>query len=146
MNQGDILHILEQVEAGQLSSREAMLKLKQQPFEDIGFAKIDHHRALRQGVAEVIYGAGKTAEQISRIADVMGNNGQKTILITRLSAESAADISQTHALTYYKIGRVGIIGELPKPDGLGENCRGNGRDQRYAGGRGGCADRRGIGQ
>ena len=46
---------------------QAALKLKEEPFEDLGFAKIDHHRAMRQGVAEVIYGEGKTPEQIFRI-------------------------------------------------------------------------------
>ena len=68
MSQRDILHTLEAVRDGAITPQDAMLKLKLEPFEDLGFAKVDHHRELRQGVAEVIYGAGKTSEQIIRIA------------------------------------------------------------------------------
>jgi NCAIR mutase (PurE)-related protein len=77
--------ILYAVQKGSMSVQEAALKLKTAPFEDIGFAKVDLHRKLRQGVAEVIYSAGKTPEQIMSIIDVMRRNGQSTILITRLS-------------------------------------------------------------
>ena len=84
--------LLEQVARGTLPVEEALLRLKQQPFEDLGFAKIDHHRALRQGVAEVIYGAGKTPDQIAQIAAAMLRRGQQTILITRLSPEAAARV------------------------------------------------------
>ena len=63
MSQRDILHTLEAVRDGTLSPQDAMLQLKLEPFQDLGFAKVDHHRELRQGVAEVIYGAGKTPEQ-----------------------------------------------------------------------------------
>ncbi len=55
----EIKQILKAVRSGALSVDDALLKLKQQPFEDIGYAKVDLHRKLRQGVAEVIYGAGK---------------------------------------------------------------------------------------
>ena len=54
MSQRDILHTLEAVRDGALSPQDAMLKLKLEPFQDLGFAKVDHHRELRQGVAEVI--------------------------------------------------------------------------------------------
>ena len=60
--------ILEKVRAGEMTPDEAALQLKLEPFEEMGFAKIDHHRALRQGSAEVIYGASKTPEQIAEIA------------------------------------------------------------------------------
>ena len=60
-----------------MSVDEALLKLKAAPYEDIGYAKVDLHRKVRQGVAEVIYGAGKTAAQIEGIARVMRHNGQK---------------------------------------------------------------------
>jgi len=120
MGKQQILSILEDVEAGRLSPKDAMLKLKIEPFEDIGFAKIDHHRELRQGIAEVIYGAGKTPEQIIRISDSMLKNGQKTILITRLSAEAAAQVSLGHRIDYHELGGIGIIGEIPEPDGIGK--------------------------
>ena len=65
MKKQDVLEILRAVESGRLGAEEAFTKLKLAPFEDIGFAKVDHHREMRQGVAEVIYGAGKTPEQIA---------------------------------------------------------------------------------
>ena len=111
--------ILKKVAAGEISAEEAELQLKMKPFEDLGYAKIDHHRALRQGIAEVIYGAGKTPEQISGIVQNMLTNGQKTILITRMSHEAAAFVGKAHKLNYSEISRVGIIGELPEADGKG---------------------------
>ena len=116
----DIRSLLEGVKAGTVSIEEAVLKLKTKPFEDIGFAKVDTHRKLRQGVAEVIYGAGKTPEQFIRIADVMKKNAQSTILITRLSKESAEEVEKAHPMEYYPEARCGIIGEMPKADGLGK--------------------------
>ena len=96
-----------------------MLKLRMKPFEDIGYAKVDTHRKLRQGVAEVIYGAGKTAEQISGIIKTMFANGQDRILITTIDPDKAAEISRAYELEYNEEGRIGIIGGLPEPDGLG---------------------------
>ena len=119
MEKQEIRSLLEQVAAGTVGVEQAMLALKQQPFEDLGFAKIDLHRGLRQGVAEVIYGAGKTPEQIRDIAALMRNRGQKTILITRMKPEAVPVVAETLPLTYYEMGRVGIIGQLPEPSGLG---------------------------
>ena len=65
MEQKEMIDLLRQVASGTMDVEQAALKLKEEPFEDLGFAKIDHHRAMRQGVAEVIYGEGKTQEQIS---------------------------------------------------------------------------------
>ena len=115
----DIRKVLEGVSDGTVSVDEALLKLKTKPFEDIGYAKVDMHRKLRQGTAEVIYGAGKTPEQIIGIASAMLKNGQDTILITRLSAESADEVAKVHKLSYYKDARCGIIGKMPAPDGIG---------------------------
>ena len=119
MSQRDILHTLEAVRDGALSPQEAMLQLKLEPFQDLGFAKVDHHRELRQGVAEVIYGAGKTPEQIIRIASAMREHGQKTIMITRISREIADIIHQAHPLTYHDLAHIGLIGSMPEPDGDG---------------------------
>ena len=116
----DIRNILEGVSDGTVSIDEALLKLKMKPFEDIGYAKVDMHRKLRQGAAEVIYGAGKTPEQIIGIADAMLKNGQKTILITRLSAEAAEIVSAAHPLQYHQDARCGVIGEIPAPSGIGK--------------------------
>lgn len=116
----DIRNLLEGVSDGTVSIDEALLKLKIKPFEDIGYAKVDMHRKLRQGAAEVIYGAGKTPEQIIGIADAMLKNGQKTILITRLSAEAAGIVSAAHPLQYRQDARCGVIGEIPAPNGIGK--------------------------
>ncbi len=90
----DVKKMLEQVAAGTMSVEEAVLELKKEPFsaagfDDLGFAKLDTHRKLRQGAAEVIYGAGKTAEQIGGIVNAMKKRGQQVILITRLDPEKA---------------------------------------------------------
>ena len=117
----EVREILTDLKEGRLSVEEATHKLKIQPFEDLGYANIDHHRKIRQGAAEVIYGASKTAEQMIGIVSAMKANDQKTILITRLSAESAEKIREVHPdMTYYQAGRVGIVGDFPKPDGIGK--------------------------
>ena len=116
----EIKRVLESVKDGSLSVDDALVKIKAEPFEDIGFAKVDLHRKIRQGVAEVIYGAGKTPEQMIGIIDVMKRNGQDTILITRLSADAAAEIAKVHQLDYHSDARAAIIGNLPAPDGIGK--------------------------
>ena len=112
--------ILEAVQSGSLSVDDALLKLKTAPYEDVGFAKVDLHRKVRQGVAEVIYGAGKTPEQMIGIIDAMKKNGQERILITRLSPDAAEKISGAHPITYHTNAKIGIVGELPVPDGIGK--------------------------
>ena len=119
MEQKELHKLLAQVSSGALSVEQAMLKFKLAPFEDLGFAKLDTHRALRQGVAEVIYGAGKTPEQIRDIAAAMRDRGQKLVLITRMSGEAAELVSASMPLKYHEIGRVGLVGDLPEPDGSG---------------------------
>ena len=114
-----IRDILEKVKSGEVSVDEALLDIKKAPFDDIDYAKVDLHRRLRQGAAEVIYGAGKTPEQIIGIADVMLKNGQQTILITRLSAAAADVIAKAHKLSYYQQARIGVIGEFPEQSGNG---------------------------
>ena len=120
MMNSEIRKTLEAVQSGNLSVDEALLKIKKQPFEDIGYAKIDLHRGIRQGAPEVIYGAGKTAEQMIGIAQLMKDRGVEHILITRLSAESADKIKAEVDMEYYPDARVGIIGGMPEPDGLGK--------------------------
>ena len=68
---------------GTTAPEDALLELKEAPFEDLGYAKVDFHRSVRQGAAEVIYGAGKTPEQIAGIVSAMGERGCRNILITR---------------------------------------------------------------
>ena len=115
----EVKQILKDVQAGTLSVDEALLKLKTSPFEDIGYAKIDLHRAIRQGLPEVIYGAGKTPEQIIGIVETMRKKGQARILITRLSAEASLLLAKESAFQYYPDARIGIIGGIPAANGMG---------------------------
>ena len=110
---------LEAVRSGALSVDEAALRLKKAPFEDLGYAKVDLHRAVRQGAAEVIYGAGKTPAQIAGIAARMRERSVEPILITRLSPEAAAEVEQTVPLDYRAEAKLGIVGKIPEPVGPG---------------------------
>lgn len=116
----ELNRILEDVKSGALSVDEAALKLKTEPFHDTGYAKVDLHRKMRKGAAEVIYGEGKTAEQMEGICRVMLEKGQTPILITRLSRESAEALSGIEGFTYDTAARMGIIGEKPAPTGIGK--------------------------
>ena len=118
MEQKELYDLLHNVKTGALSVEDAVTKIRLMPFEDIGYAKIDHHRAVRQGVGEVIYGAGKTPEQIEGIARSMQKRGQKTILITRLDEEKASRLSLP-GLRYEALPKLGLLGPLPEPDGIG---------------------------
>lgn len=117
----EIRKTLEAVKSGELSVEEALLSIKKEPFTDIGYAKVDLHRGIRQGAAEVIYGAGKTAAQMLGIIGTMLENKVQTILITRLSAEKAELMQQRYPqMTYHKDAQIAVIGSFPVPDGLGK--------------------------
>ena len=120
MNKEETLYVLQKIRDGVISPEDALLKLCTEPFEDLGYAKLDHHRELRQGIPEVIFGAGKTAEQISGIVTAMIDNGQRLILVTRLSSEIAAIVKEKISLRYHQTARIGIIGETPEPNGIGK--------------------------
>jgi len=95
MEPEELLRILEDVRAGTLSPEEARQRLRDLPFEDLGFAKVDHHRALRQGFPEVVFGAGKSPEQIEAIVDAIVARGQR-VLVTRTGAEIHARVAARH--------------------------------------------------
>jgi NCAIR mutase (PurE)-related protein len=119
MTKGELEQILQNVKDGTLSVEHAITEIKAEPFRDIGYAKIDTQRELRQGEAEVIFGAGKSASQIEGIVREMRAAGQKTILITRFSREKAALLPKELPLTYYAEAEIGIVGELPEKTGDG---------------------------
>jgi len=84
MNERDIRKLLEAVKRGKLTVEGSLAKLRQLPYEDLGFAKIDHHRALRQGYPEVIFAHGKTVKQVAEIVrGMLRARGSHNILITR---------------------------------------------------------------
>ena len=150
----NVHEMLEKLKSGEISVEEAELMLKKSPFEDIGYAKIDTHRKLRKGVAEVIYGAGKSADQIAGIIRAMKDGGQDRILITRMDPEKAVKVrdklrgtigfennlskdgiraigfssnagsdderKQAILIDYNEEAKIGIVGGMPDPDGLGK--------------------------
>lgn len=115
----DTRRTLEALEKGEISVDEALVRIKTEPFDDIGYAMVDLHRKVMQGSAEVIYGESKTAEQIIGIVDVMVEKGQLPILVTRIDAEKAAALAAHHEISYNEAARIAVIGEKPKPDGIG---------------------------
>ena len=114
-NKHDILELLRAVADGKATPEDALLELKRSPFEDLGYAKVDFHRSVRQGAAEVIYGASKTPEQILGISSAMGERGCRNILITRMSQEAADLAAASIPLEYHPIAKLGIAfpGERP---------------------------------
>lgn len=119
MDKKELTQLLENVAAGTISTDDAVLRFKEAPFEDLGYAKIDHHRGIRQGAAEVIYGAGKTPEQIIGIVQHMQKHGTNTVLITRLHEDAAKIVAQAVELNYDAHSHIAIAGPMPEKDGAG---------------------------
>lgn len=101
MNAASIRKLFEQVRRGRLSPDEAVERLRHMPFEDLGFAKVDHHRALRNGMPEVIFGQGKTPAQIASIFSRLAKHGGN-ILATRASKEQFAAIRKRVSKAEYR--------------------------------------------
>lgn len=123
MERRDIKALLELVAAGELSVDDASERLNGSSFVDLGYAKPDLSRGLRQGVSEVIYGAGKTAGQIAGILSALVKGGEKRVMVSRLSAEKERELSDLldpvilQGFTYHADCSMGIYGEAPEPDG-----------------------------
>ncbi|MBQ6971941.1 MAG: nickel pincer cofactor biosynthesis protein LarB [Synergistaceae bacterium] len=114
----DIKHILHDLHEHNITVDDAYLRLREQPFEDIGYAKIDLHRKIRKGVSEVIYGAGKTPSQIAGIIGAMSSHGQKNILITRLSQDKADELQRLGCnVDYRPDAKCAVYGQIPQPEG-----------------------------
>lgn len=120
MEERQLKEMLQCVAEGKMKPEEAMLSMKQEPFHEMGFAKVDNHRGIRQGISEVIYGAGKTKEQIYDIVSYMRSTSEKPVLITRMDSEAAEYLMQDFPLEYDSLSKVGIVGEKPKKDGKGK--------------------------
>jgi NCAIR mutase (PurE)-related protein len=91
MDQTQLKSLLEQVRAGAVGIEDALDRLRHMPFEDLGFAKLDHHRALRHGMPEVIFGKGKSAEQVEKIAEKLLERA-RNVLATHTTADAAARV------------------------------------------------------
>lgn len=111
-----IRELLESVQRGATSVDAAVSELKDLPYADLGFAAVDHHRALRQGTPEVILGHGKTGEQIVGIARELARTGQN-VLVTRLDAEKARGVcAAIPAMKYGELARVATLEQTPIPE------------------------------
>ena len=122
MNQSELLKILESVKAGALAPAEAIERLKHLPFEDLGFAKVDHHRALRQGFAEVIFGKGKTTQQVAEIVRSMlrQKDSRQNILVTRADAKIFGVLKKLHrAAKFHSLSGVITIERSTEVTGKG---------------------------
>src|ERR1700724_3465208 len=99
MNEQNLRELLDLVRLGALPPERAVSRLKHLPFEDLGFAKVDHHRALRQGYAEVVFGKGKTPEQVAEIVKSMLRlkGSRQNILVTRADAKMFAAVRRANA-------------------------------------------------
>ena len=95
MNEAQLRALFEQIREGAVDVEQALTKMRHMPYEDLGFAKVDHHRALRHGMPEVIFGLGKTTDEILAIAGALLDRSPN-ILITRISTESAAEVLRKH--------------------------------------------------
>lgn len=89
MDQNNLRKLLDEVRSGAVEVDSAVERLRHMPFEDLGFAKVDHHRALRQGMPEVIFGQGKTPEEVATIAETLLKRSQN-VLITRADPDAVA--------------------------------------------------------
>ena len=113
MNPERLKTLLKEVKEGKVSVDQAVKKMKHLPFEDIDFAQIDHHRSLRKGFPEVIFGEGKTAAQIIEIMGRMMKN-HENLLVTRLDSEKADQVCrQFPEARYHPLSRVLTI--IPRP-------------------------------
>src|SRR5215468_163094 len=110
MNQTDLLKILEAVQSGKLSPGAALERLRHLPFEDLGFAKVDHHRALRVGVPEVVFGERKTPQQVAAIFKRLARHGKNNVLATRASKKQFLAVKKSvRAAKYEPIARAIVL-------------------------------------
>lgn len=116
MDADEIKQLLTAVKEGRLSVDESFDRLRRLPFEDVGIALIDHHRALRQGVPEVVLGEAKTADQLTTIVTRMAEHGDN-VLVTRLAEEKAGVLQKAHPEAVYDpVGRTFTLVQTPLRD------------------------------
>jgi hypothetical protein len=108
-----LVDLLASVRAGSVSPEEAARRLSTLPYEDLGFAKVDHHRALRRGFPEAIFGAGKSPEQVAAIVDRIVEHGQN-VIVTRTSVETHRLVAAHHpAARFHEAARCVTVVSVP---------------------------------
>lgn len=120
MDKKELKELLQKVESKEISVDDALLEIRQAPFTELDFATLDLHRGMRNGTGEVVYGEGKTAQQIALIIKKLRDSGQNSVLVSRLSKEKAEEISKTAEIEYFETARIAIAGEKKQSDGNGK--------------------------
>jgi NCAIR mutase (PurE)-related protein len=119
MKADEIKKLLQQVQKGKVSPDEAVQRLRHMPFEDLGFAKVDHHRALRVGMPEVIFGQGKTAKQVAEIFSRLAGHGSN-VLATRATEEQFEAVQKkVDGVEYRAFARCIVLRQDEKKYGKG---------------------------
>jgi NCAIR mutase (PurE)-related protein len=123
MNRLQLRALLDEVRSGattpELAHEQLLQYLRQSPYEDLGFARVDHHRSIRQGFPEVVYGAGKTPAQIAAISERIAAAGQN-LLVTRTSREAYQAVQERlPAASFHEQARTITLRALPMPPGRG---------------------------
>jgi len=123
MDKRDLEQLLSDVAGGSVTPADALTRIQTAPTADLGFAQLDLSRGVRQGAGEVVYGAGKTAEQIAAIIKALLDADQERILVTRLDAEKAARTAELLGndidLGYVPDAQLALVGGKPSPTGNG---------------------------
>jgi pyridinium-3,5-biscarboxylic acid mononucleotide synthase len=119
LNAESIRKLFEQVRSGRLSPDDAVARLRHLPFEDLGFAKVDHHRTLRTGIPEVVFGQGKPPAQLAQIFSRLARHGGN-VLATRASKEQFAAVKKkVRKAKYRELARAIVLQRDPKKYGKG---------------------------
>lgn len=119
MNKSELADILEKVASGEMTPNDALIKIKTVPYENLQYAKPDFHRSIRQGAGEVVYGEGKTKEQLLGIVNSLLAHGEKSVLITRLPKENAEFLSESVNVSYDDLSKICIAGETDFKEKVG---------------------------
>jgi pyridinium-3,5-biscarboxylic acid mononucleotide synthase len=123
MNRLQLRALLDDVQSGattpELAHEQLLQYLRQSPYENLGFARVDHHRSIRQGFPEVVYGPGKTPAQIAAISEQIAKSGQN-LLVTRTSREAFDAVHQRlPAASFHELARTITLRMVPMPPGRG---------------------------
>jgi hypothetical protein len=124
MDETTLRQLLEAVQAGSLAPDDAVDQLRRLPWADLGFARVDHHRALRQGVAEVVYGPGKTPAQVTAIVGELLADGDGPVLVTRADDAQAAAALAAHPAATRTASTLVWRPAAPRPERVVLACAG----------------------
>ena len=119
MNAESIRKLFQQVRQGQLSPDDAVDRLRHLPFEDLGFAKVDHHRALRNGMPEIILGEGKTTAQVAGIFSRLAKHGGNVLATRATEKQFQAVKKKVRSVEYRELARAIVLQKDPTKYGKG---------------------------